>query len=394
MNVSIKEGNENKIFGSVNYLKTKLYAGGTTDWVPEEEKRLTSKWISKNGTYLAQEEKDYNGNPYYGFDVVDVDILEDELYGWLDGDFGLLSLEDGLFKFSDLPTNIQVDVPPTKTTYQYGESIDFTGLVVKAYRENGTLWTSNKYPAGVIPFSELVPSAIQAIGGQKTSDFGVSVNRYDFLTKDQFPLAATQITTRWSNRQHTASPYEVTYTFSKGPLTHRWSNDKGEEQVAFAFYYEQVPSPSNNPSERYDEVYSWFGLESTLFTDKEGEYYDGATFFIHNGKSLELKGSYDMGIRNLNIIDPTRNIYQNIDYTINATPLPNDYGDILEVLWTALFGDDGQTIKLAWKRPNDGQVLETQFSIEVEPATNGGNGSESGDDSGGEHEGGGGGHAF
>lgn len=45
-------------------------------------------------------------------------------------------------------TKIDVTTPPTKLEYNDGDSIDFTGIVVTAYREDNSVW-------GVVPFDEL-----------------------------------------------------------------------------------------------------------------------------------------------------------------------------------------------------------------------------------------------
>jgi len=57
-----------------------------------------------------------------------------------------------------LPSKIVVETGPLKFTYRDGEVIDFflaDVMVVKAYMEDGTLWTDSNHPDGVIPYSEL-----------------------------------------------------------------------------------------------------------------------------------------------------------------------------------------------------------------------------------------------
>lgn len=56
------------------------------------------------------------------------------------------------------PTHIKVTTPPTKTTYNNGENIDFTGIVVTAYTNNGTsdvLYDTAETPNGIVPFNQL-----------------------------------------------------------------------------------------------------------------------------------------------------------------------------------------------------------------------------------------------
>ena len=46
------------------------------------------------------------------------------------------------------PTRIEVTTPPTKTEYNDGDIIDFTGIEVTAYREDDSVY-------GIVPFDEL-----------------------------------------------------------------------------------------------------------------------------------------------------------------------------------------------------------------------------------------------
>lgn len=59
--------------------------------------------------------------------------------------FGLEAVDTGRY--------IRVVTPPAKTLYSEGDTIDFTGIVVKAYEKDGSYVTG--YADGVIPFSEL-----------------------------------------------------------------------------------------------------------------------------------------------------------------------------------------------------------------------------------------------
>lgn len=52
------------------------------------------------------------------------------------------------------PDHITITSEPTKLVYNDGETIDFTGLVVVAYNDDGTVW-DDKYEGGVIPLEKL-----------------------------------------------------------------------------------------------------------------------------------------------------------------------------------------------------------------------------------------------
>lgn len=56
-----------------------------------------------------------------------------------------------------LLTSIEIITPPTKTTYETGETIDLTGAVVKAFYPDGKPWEGDlTHPGGLISASELV----------------------------------------------------------------------------------------------------------------------------------------------------------------------------------------------------------------------------------------------
>jgi hypothetical protein len=44
---------------------------------------------------------------------------------------------------------------PNKTEYNNGDLIDFTGLVVKAFNEDGSVWEDLNFPNGIIPTEKL-----------------------------------------------------------------------------------------------------------------------------------------------------------------------------------------------------------------------------------------------
>ena len=80
--VSILEGQSSKQFNNVNYLRTSLQGGGYCDWVPAEDRELTDKSVTENGTYNASNETDSHGNPYWGYSEVDVNVpKKDEVEG-------------------------------------------------------------------------------------------------------------------------------------------------------------------------------------------------------------------------------------------------------------------------------------------------------------------------
>lgn len=149
-NIVIQEGGLSKQM-TANKLKTNLVGGGTCLWVPEDETKLGIKIITENGTYKASDDG------YYGYSEVTVSGIGSVTGTDGDGDEATVTPgTDGELVITKIPSYIIVDVPPTKTTYADGETIDFTGIVVKAFLKSGEPWSDSSHPDGIIPISELM----------------------------------------------------------------------------------------------------------------------------------------------------------------------------------------------------------------------------------------------
>ena len=148
-NIVIKEGGIGKQITAYK-LKTNLVGGGSCLWVPEDETTLGTKAITKDGTYKAVDDG------YYGYSEVSVSGIGRATGTGPDGETHTYE-EDGTGGITDtiLPESISVVTPPTITTYADGATIDFSGMVVKAYLKSGGLWTDTTHPDGVIPINEL-----------------------------------------------------------------------------------------------------------------------------------------------------------------------------------------------------------------------------------------------
>ena len=149
-NIVIQEGGTGKQF-TADKLKTNLVGGGTCLWVPEDETTLGTKNINENGTYNASDDG------YYGYSAVTVNGVGTATGTGPDGETHSYT-EDGQGGITDiiLPDHIAIVTPPTVTTYADGATIDFSGMVAKAYLKAGGLWTDSTHPNGVIPISELI----------------------------------------------------------------------------------------------------------------------------------------------------------------------------------------------------------------------------------------------
>ena len=151
-NIVIQEGGTGKQL-TVDKLKTNPVGGGSCLWVPEDGTTLGTKYISENGTYRAA------NDGYYGYSEVTVSGV-----GTVTGKDPETGEDVEVHKDPDtgeivetvIPASIRVTTPPSKMTYNDGETIDFTGMVVKAYKSSGDVWTDSTHPDGVIPHSELI----------------------------------------------------------------------------------------------------------------------------------------------------------------------------------------------------------------------------------------------
>lgn len=138
-------------YNGVKSIRTKNMDGGTTKWMPNEDTPLRTKNISKNGTYKAK-----NDN-VYAYDKVVVKVTGKATGKKQDGNIYVVKPKgvDQELVETLVPSSINITTNPTKTSYNDGETIDVTGMVVKAYKGDGGLWTATGYSGGVIPNSEL-----------------------------------------------------------------------------------------------------------------------------------------------------------------------------------------------------------------------------------------------
>lgn len=170
-NIVIQEGGVGKQL-TADKLKTNLVGGGTCLWVPEDETRLGTKYISENGTYRASDDG------YYGYSEVTVSgvgsVSGKDPDGSGDDATATVDPETGEIVITKLPYSISVVTPPTVTEYSDGATIDFSGMVVKGYLKSGDLWTDSSHPNGVIPISELTLPVTTADSGSASGESATS----------------------------------------------------------------------------------------------------------------------------------------------------------------------------------------------------------------------------
>ena len=67
---------------------------------------------------------------------------------------------------------MEITTPPPRVSYNDGDTIDYSGIVVTLYDGNGNVFTDSRYPDGIVPFSELVFPVDKAHyeGGEEWTD--------------------------------------------------------------------------------------------------------------------------------------------------------------------------------------------------------------------------------
>lgn len=185
--VKIKEGSGAWQTESTDIIKTQLVEGGTQKWVPEEQyKSLLEKKVlnvTANGTYtpasfdcdcfskvvvkLGDGSNEDGSNKYKGPNTVtgtDPNTNEPT---------SVSTDEDGNLVFSQIPAFIKVTTPPNTTSYSEGETIDYTGIIVCAYKADGSAFPLDNGSGtfgNQIPFSELTFPVTIATTGETASE--------------------------------------------------------------------------------------------------------------------------------------------------------------------------------------------------------------------------------
>lgn len=322
-NISIQEGGVDKQL-TVDKLKTSLVSGGTCLWVPEDETRLGTKHISENGTYKA------SSDGYYGYSEVTVSGIG-SVTGTdpTTGEYVTVTTgSGGEIKTTVLPHSIEVVTPPTVTTFADGASINFDGMVVKAYLKSGEVWTDASHPNGVIPVSELMLPVTQADADSTTGDTASSD-----LVDGSIPF------TNFLTLTQSAEGFGRNYTYEN-------VRTEGLFAVIVGSGSTQILNVETEPGAQY--------LERT-FT-----YYDDRTVTTHDYNGVNQSYTYN-----------GKTVYfivANQGWTYDSQSCANASQLTKEVAWTIAYGtvtSGGQIIPVQWMRPGDYSTLESSFNITV-----------------------------
>ena len=278
----------------------------------------------------------------------------------------------------NLPDEIRIITPPTKSEYSAGEKIDLTGAVVGAYK-NDSIWTSTKYPNGHIPLAELIvdPIVITEDVFVKVTvnniDYYVSVNKLPDLAQHfgysgppwKAAVSTYALRLRESARgvligvgKQYLKPYANrvsqldSWNEPGGYFAHERYvvTDQSTYYDAYAWIYARTPGESDSViAQARSEEYKQSVLDNASLTNAH-------TSIVKNGKTAYISGP-------------------NSGLNTTAKPSPTDIpgwesgvlkGWLQDAAWEALYGNDRICIiTLSWLRPSDEEVLSTTFTVDV-----------------------------
>lgn len=368
--VSIKEGNKAFFMGDVKKLRVNLQNGGTTEYMRRSSVETGTLYATRLGEYKAA---DYG---YIGYSRVCINVPESE--------------------WGNLPDEIKIIVPPHKTTYDDGENIDVTGMVVQA-RKNGEVWENDEYVGGIIPLNEIelsnnvaelyerngyerngythvkfrrdkVPDGVDASYmpdvfiikrghfGMWTSyyEWGPAGNRkhnidYEVIWAGVAESVDDIISTIFSEENGCGvmaliglndSPFSC-YTYGTGSIIRVGSTEEIDLIQAKQMAYKEYDSMAGNEEEERSSIYHVYTLRKI-----EGKKVNYS--FIQGGVGPFANNPNDDAAVNTIITSAQPYEIARLEYAI---------------MYSILFGD--RALELKWKRPHDNATLSTMLYINI-----------------------------
>lgn len=394
-NVMIACGGRQRVFSGVKMLCAKDTDDMNYIVAPSPVLRTKSLSVSHPGVYDVSSETDADVyTPVY----VSVSDSERDAAGF--------NPENPTWQ-DNLPDEIRVTTPPTKTEYNEGEEIDYTGMVVKAYK-NGSVWSNENYPEGVIPFEELelelnnIYSVFGSPGNSTFVKFDQSlIPQYADKSwiPDGFYISKSNQFYNYSIEAGASeySPPYPTHCWCRGYIGYKsgeWSPSSGitdNELILVCFYNENVGHDTCNiiffyigigeTDGMYDQSGSAVnlydvsfetamemakkGFETNMESDSSIKYSNLTRTFIYGDISAKYMKS---GMASNYII------YDNVDLStrrrymycedLPITKISDFISDLANtkkyndaILYSVFFSPRGKPIK--WKRPVDNVVLTT-----------------------------------
>lgn len=314
--IIIQEGGIGKQL-TVDKLRTNKVGGGTCNWIPDDEARLTTKSISEDGTYNASDEG------YYGYSQVTVHGIG-RVTGKdpQSGEEKTITTDPTTGEIVEevVPVEIQITTPPAKTEYHVGEVIDMSGAVIKAYGATGQ-------EKQTVPLNQITINP--AVVPEELPDISIEYDASELEgTYQMNPLDFVRtFTERYQGMQDDDPSVIVSATtgyFLTVPTGFFWVSD-----ISGTIIW------SGNPT--YDRTTHVDAYEVVI----DGQTVTMAAYAV-TGPGTQTS--------------PTTYPY--------APP-----GSVLRDMYRLLYMNYGQReeteISVSWPRPGDGRILDTSFNITV-----------------------------
>jgi hypothetical protein len=196
-------------------------------------------------------------------------------------------------------------------------------MVVTAKKEDGSTWTSAKYPNGHIPLGELIVDPLIA-----TEHGQMEYN----ITGGFFCHMSTNFYDRTFTKTSAGSAYAGLLISPDG-----WNNPVivSDNEAAVRWHCEDTLSPG------FTRDFGVSGIRTV----------HGLTVYYGYGYGLR-EGSSGSGL--------------------SASGISTYYGSLEGLLESIIAGDGHGRVSIKWRRPGDGEELSTAFEIEVIPRGHGG----------------------
>lgn len=359
--IRIKEGGLPRAFDAAK-LRTNLQGGGNCLWIPKDSVPVASKFITENGTYLAAAEG------LHGFSSLNVSSQPDYVVGNKGGKTyyvhkGGTAGNDLIYE--ELPTEIQVTTPPEKTTYTIDEPYDYSGMVVKAFKEDSSIWENEKYINGVIPFDELILP-------ENASDSGITPF---YVVPDK---SANHVEGDFFFTRHVV----ISYTAYKGNTgrEHRYIKEywsTGDVYIS-AFINDALYSCGflvvwcRPPREKGTNDHAYYKISDTTARTGTTEVTEGEVE-LNNRTSSKYEGDIEKSVRyrsSWSAYNSMDDISDITTYNVNSVkseyffdtfyPHSGGEGVALDMMYGAC------RVPVKWERYMDGKVLETGFSAVIQ----------------------------
>lgn len=340
-NIVIQEGGVGRQF-TADKLRTNLVEGGTCLWVPEDERSVGTKRITENGTYSAAEDE------LYGYSVVTVNVpggAGSDTPGGIgssvtgkdsDGDSSVVTVDSsGNIQQKKIPSSIAIDTEPTKKDYVDGETINYSGLVVKAMLKNG-VFIDERYTAGIIPRSELdLP--------EETADLSKAEA---VIYTDGNGIVAQKVNFDIPIRLFGDHPF-----MACAPT--------GTENVSGINFPHFIAIPGTQATEGFMTRYNGW-LYAMIPTGSTGP---GHAMGYIDAVGIRHAGFTSTSIER--VFRDVEDVAQRSEY-ISAESTVDPYWKTFD---NRQFVSGGQEIPVKWTSPYDGKLLETSFNINVTAVT-------------------------